>query len=292
MATMATVVAAVRKILGDEPEKVKLGAAQSDTTTETTTLVSGDIAKLYPGLILEHDDGSTGAERRRVLSTDPDNNQFSGERGYGGSTAATHSNSTYLLIEPRFPYDVVAQAVNYVIDAELYPEGIYEIKERQVTTNSDASPDYDAPASTCEEILSIIQLPSGWIEPVNITGFSPYPVNTDTSIYSTGRLFRIWEQYGVAGTDLYYVNFKEKLSLTTLSTAQERIVALLAAARAVEWQDIPRTSGPTNQGDRTVRPLDSARVAQVLRADARRLIKLEADYLRRQVPRRRRFVRG
>src|SRR5688572_3812758 len=112
MATMAATVTAIRRLLKDEPVKIQLDGAIADTTTETVTVNSGETAKIQADVRLEHDDGgATSAEQRRVLSVSSVT-VFTAERGYNGSTAATHADNSYLLIAPRFPYDEVAQAVN------------------------------------------------------------------------------------------------------------------------------------------------------------------------------------
>jgi hypothetical protein len=121
MATLATLIAAVRLELDDEPAKIQLNGAISSTTAETVVVNSGETDKLQAGMRLEHDD-ATG-ESRRVLSVTSTTN-FEAERGYLGSTAATHSDNTYMLIAPRWRYDQVSRAITTAL-VTMFSKGIY-----------------------------------------------------------------------------------------------------------------------------------------------------------------------
>lgn len=280
MATLAATVTAIRRLLKDEPTKLQLDGALSDTTTETVTVNSGETSKLAVGTRLEHDD-ATG-EQRRVLSI-TSTTQFTAERGYNGSTAATHSDNTYLLVAPRFPFDEIDQAIDVVIDSVLYGEGVYDVIERQLASSA-SSDHYNAPASTIEEILHVYQKPASVQEPINVTGFDPLPTNRDTSLFASGKSLHIWENAGTAGTDVYYLSCKEKYTLSTLSTTAERIVQFLACALLVEWEVPRRLAGPTNQGDRTVASRDFLGAAAYYREQANRLIRIERSNLRELHP--------
>lgn len=285
MATTATTVAAVRRLLKDNPIKLQLGAAQSDTTDETTTLIAADIIKAKPGQTLEHDDGT--GEQRRVLSVDEANSQIEAERGYNSTTAATHSNSTYLLVNPRFPYEEVTLCITRALDM-FYDEGVYDIIERELTSSATTDV-YDAPASTIREILSVAMRPSAFTEPVYITDFDPYPRNVDTDLYASGLSIRISEVYGTAGTDVFYLNCKEKLTVTTMTAEQERILHDLVCADLIETEAFRRTAGPTNQGDRTLRTAEFLQVAAVRRERAMRAMRVQASNLRSLYPLKRNF---
>lgn len=282
--TMALTVAAVRRLLKDAPVKVQLGAAQSDTTDETTTLVAGNITKLQVGVRLEHDDGATtGAEQRRVLSLDPANAQFEAERGFNGSTAATHLNSTYMLIAPRFPYDDCVQAINTVLDGDMPTLGIYDIIERTITQSATTDA-YEKPASTTREILSVYQFPASSDEPVYMQNFSRYPKNVATAFYSTGEYIYIRDPVGIAGTDPFYVNCLESLSISTITDRQALITQYLTCAHLLESEVPKRLAGPTNQGDRTVRSSEFLTAASYWRERAKPFISAEKSDLRLRNP--------
>jgi hypothetical protein len=286
MTTTAAAVTSIRHLLKDNPVKLKLGAAQSDTTDETTTLIAGDISKVQTGMTLEHDDGS--GEQRRVLSKDETAVTLEAERGFNGTTAATHLNSTYLLINPRFPYEEVSLCITRALDL-FYDEGVYDIIEREVT--SSASTDvYNAPASTLREILSVAMKPSTVTEPRYLTDFDPYPRNVDTDLYASGLSIRISEVYGTAGTDIFYLNCKEKLTISTITAEQERILHDLVCADLIETEVFKRLAGPTNQGDRTIRSSEFLQAAAVRRERALRALRVQASNLRSLYPRKRNWM--
>ena len=279
MATLAATVTAIRRLLKDEPVKIQLDGSLGDTTTETVTVNSGETAKIQAGVRLEHDDGgTTSAEQRRVLAVSSVM-VFTAERGYMNSTAATHADNSYLLIAPRFPYDEVAQAVNVTLDTTLYAKGVYDIVERTITSSATTDV-YNAPNAATEELLGVYQFPSSSDEPIWLSNFDRYPRNVATAHYASGKSFAIRENYGVAGTEIYYVNSKEKLTVTTLSASQERIVQFLAAAYLLDWETPKKLAGPTNQGDRTVRTGDYLQTANWFRQQAEELIMVEKSNLR------------
>jgi hypothetical protein len=285
MATTAATVTSVRQLLKDNPVKLQLGAAQSDTTDETTTLIGADIGKLKPGMILEHDDAS--GEQRRVLSVDETASTFEGERGFYGSTAATHSNSTYLLVAPRFPYNEVTQCITRALDV-FFDEGVYTINERELTSSATTDV-YNSPSTDIREILSVAMKPSGFTEAVYLSDFDPYPRNVDTDLYASGLSIRISEVVGTAGTDIFYLNTKEKLAIGTITSEQERILHDLVCADLIETEVFRRLAGPTNQGDRSVRSSEFLQAAAVRRERAMRALRVQASNLRSLYPAKKNF---
>jgi hypothetical protein len=281
MVTMASTVTAVRRLLQDRPLRVDLAAAITDTSTKTFTVAAADIRHFTAGQTWEHDDGSASAELRIVEAVDTATNTVTAERGAHGSTAATHADASYILKEPRFTYDICAQAISTVIDAELYQAGIYEIVEHELTASATTNL-FNAPSSACEEFLRIYYRLDSNDDFTDIKDFSRALYNVDTDLYANGRYAVIHSQ-PVAGTTMY-VNCKHKLTVTTLSAAQERITHLLACAYLLEWTEPKRTAGPSNQGDRTVRVGSGVGTAAYYRTQAERLIAKERSYLKRLNP--------
>lgn len=285
MATTAGMVADIRLELDDEPVKLQLNGAIANTTEETVVVNTGETAKLQVGMRLEHDDAS--GEERRVLSI-TDSTDFEAERGYLGSTAATHADDTYLLVQPRWRYRQVAEAIDVAL-AQLYGKGVYDIEHREV--NSSASTNYyDLPNAGVVEVLGIYQLPSGFSEPYWLNDFSRYPLQTDTDDFASGFAIFIRENVGLAGTDVYHVLCKERLAIGTITSAQEAIVKWLACAELLDGREPRRLGGPTNQGDRTVRPAETQRSSAWYRAKADELIMTEKQDLRSRVPARRNWI--
>lgn len=293
MATYSGTVANIRRLLKDRPIQAKLGAAQSDTTTETTTVTAGTAKFFKEGQVWEHadnngDSASTSSEQRLITAVA--STTVTGIRGYNSTTAATHSNSTYMLLDPRFPYDTVTQAIGTVLDTDMFPNDVYEIVEHEVTSSA-TSFAYNAPATACERILNIYQRIASTDRPTPITNWTQLQ-NADTDLWANGKVYTIEQNFGARGTAVYYVNCAHKLAVTTLSTAQERIVHLMACAYLLEWEEPKRAAGPTNQGDRTVRVGDQARLAAYYRDLAMDKMREEAAYLARLTPKFKRFVRN
>jgi hypothetical protein len=285
MATLATMVADVRLELDDEPAKVHLNGAIANTTEETVVLDSGQTSKLQVDVRLEHDD--TSGEERRVLSI-TSTTDFEAERGYRGTTAATHSDDTYLLIAPRYSYNQISEAITVALN-QVWTKGVYNIVERAFT--SSATTDYyNLPASTVKEILAVYQFPSTETEPTWLHNFSKYPLVVDTDDYAAGYAIWIRENIGVAGSEQYNIICKEPLAVTDLSTQQEPIVKWLACAELLDGREPRRLGGPTNQGDRTVRPGETQRSSAWYRAKAEELIMGEKSDLRSRYPARRNWI--
>lgn len=281
---MALTAKAVRKILGDRPVEDYLGAA---IASEGATSMTPTDASLYAkGNVWEFDDGAAGAEMVLVRSVDTATPSITIKRGHEGSTAATHSNGTVLFLNPRFRYDTIAQAVNTALDVDLFENQVFDLIEHQVTSNSDGSQDYNAPATGCEEFLAVYQLTATMSAPewFGSSWFTRYPKNVDTSLYANGKVFFINRNLGAAGTDIYYVTCKHRLDITTLTATQERIVQWLACAYLLEWSEPRRLQGPTNQGDRTVRPGQGVGTAAYYRQLAKEAIAAEQARLRKLNP--------
>lgn len=292
MSTLAGTVGQIRRILGDTPLRLALTAAITDTTTATFSVGSSDAPLFGVGQTWEHDDGGTaGAERRKVYAVDETTPLITAYRGWDQSTAATHLSGSFILLDPYYPYDLVAQAIQTVLDADFESETIYDIIEHQITSSTTTN-SYDAPTAACEEFLSVFMKPSTAFSPIEIRDFTRYPTNTDITLYSTGKFFWIGDNAGTPGTDVYYVNCRHALTATTLTATQDRIVQALAAAHLLDWKEPRRLAGPTTQGDRTVPTLAHARMAAGLRAEARRLMVVERSRLRTLVPPVRVFVKG
>jgi hypothetical protein len=292
VATIAATVTALRRILDDAPLKIHLNGAIANATEETVVVDAMDIDHVHMGQVWEHDDGdATSAEQRLVMSVDSDASSFEAYRGHNGSTApSTHADNSFMLLEPRFAYDRLVQAINTCLDYDLFPQ-VYEIVEHQVTSSS-TSHAYNAPATACERWLDVYQRTVSTAAPERqgIT-YTVYPQNADTGLWANGKVFEI---YGgkADGTEKFYVNCAHRLAIGTLLARQERLVQYCAAKYALEWGLPRRLAGPTNQGDRSVRPADPLVTARYFGDEFERMRRKEADTLKKQVPRRKVFVRG
>jgi len=288
MTTLAAEIKNIRRLLQDEPLTDVLAAsiAASSTTTMTVT----DVTKFAVGQWWEFDD-DTG-DKVLITAVNTTTSVCTIRRAYRGSTAAAHANAAVLAKIPRFEYDTVSQAINTVLDADLYGEGLYELVEHQVTSSATTN-FYNSPATTCERFLDVYQKTASMLSPKRRRiWYSPMPTNVDTTLYANGKYFEIRGNYGLAGTDLYYVTCAHKLAIGTLTTAQVRIVQYLACAYLLEWTEPKRLAGPNNQGDTTVRPGDANRTSAYWRALAEELVSKARRDLENQYPPKRRFVRA
>lgn len=291
--TLAATVKNVRRLLQDEPLSDVLAAAV--TTAGQTTMTVTDVTKHAVGTWWEFDDDTGDVVLETAL--DPTTSVATVRRGYLGSTAATHLNAAVILKQPRFKYDLVSQAINTVLDADLFGEGLFELVEHQVTSNAAGSTGistlYNSPSASCERFLDVYQKTSSMQEPTrDDIIYSEFPRNVDTTLFAAGKYFTIEGNHGVAGTDLYYVTCAHKLAITTITASQERIVHNLAAAYLLEWTEPRRTAGPTNQGDRTVRTGAALPTAAYFRQVAEEQMQKERRYIKSYTPEKRRFVRN
>lgn len=284
MATMATTIAAVRRILGDRPVEDALGGAIA--AGSTTTMTPTDVTQYARGNVWEFQDGATEADVVLVTGVDAETPAITIRRNHENSTGIAHSSGAILFKDPTYRYNTIAQAVNTVIESDLFEEQVWDLLEHQVTSNADGSADYNAPTSLCEEFLAVYQQTSAMTSPYwfGAREFSQYPRNVDTSLYANGKVFFIRRNLGVLGTDIYYVTCKHRLTLATLTATQERIVQWLTCAYLLEWQESRRLGGPTNQGDRTVRPGQAPATAAYYRQLAQRALQAEQSRLRKLNP--------
>ena len=273
--TLAATITNIRRILNDNPAQDVLAAAIS--TAGATTLTPTDASLYHKGDTIEIE-----AELLLVTDVNTSTPVITIRRGHKGSTAATHAISSLVNIAPRFEYPTVSQAIDTVLDADLYHNGVYEIVEHQVTHDATTTA-YNAPSSSCEEFLDIYQIPQTGQPPVHLKNFTRLGQNVDTTIYSNGKYFEIRENAAAPGS-LYYVNCKHRLAIGTINTQQERITHLLSAAYLLEWTEPRRTAGPSNQGDRTVRPGQGVATAAYYRQIADKLLADEHSRLQAQIP--------
>lgn len=281
------IVANVRKILKDKPVRVRLTAALGDTTTEDFSVA--DVAQFRPGTIWEHDDGT--GERRYVTDTDPSTLTVTAYRGFEDSTASLHADQSFVILSPRFSYDETVLAIETAIDVDLYTNEVYEIVDHSVSSSATTNA-YEMPTAACKKPLSIHQQVLTTDTPKYLKRFSRRYYKTGLPTYSTGAYFTIEENIGAPGTDPYYVMCAHKLTADTLTAEDQRIIEMRALYYLMVWEGPRRVAGPTNQGDRSVQPLDSTRLSQFYKSESERLMKERAADLSDKVyPSQREFVR-
>ena len=111
MTTVATVLnrASRQMLAGAVEERNKL--ATSLTSGDTSVVTSYDLGGLRTGSVFEIE-----SELFYVWNANPASKTLTVERGYAGTTAASHASGTIVTLNPRFPRAQMLDAVNAELD--------------------------------------------------------------------------------------------------------------------------------------------------------------------------------
>jgi len=132
MTTAATLIdRAIQELLaGTIEERNKLAVALSDTTSTTVTLTY-PIASLRDNSIIQVEN-----ELMYVWQADAASKQLTVERGYGGSSAATHAADVSTVTNPRFPRHQVFNHLNSdLADLSSPVNGLFQMKTLDIAYN-------------------------------------------------------------------------------------------------------------------------------------------------------------
>jgi hypothetical protein len=88
---------------------------------------------------------------------------------------------------------------------------------------------------------------------------------------------------------VFYMKTKEKHTISTITSEQERILHDLVCADLIETEVFRRLAGPTNQGDRSVRSSEFLQAAAVKRERGMRALRVQASNLRDRYPLKKNF---
>ena len=190
MAAVSTLVDRIYRDFLNKPDDLsafsRLDGAMSDTTGTTLTYESGLFSSeeenlLGNGALVEVDQ-----ELMLVTAANTSTRTLTVSRGYAGTTAATHADSTNVFINPTFPRKSVFDAVADNI-VRLYPS-LYNVTTTNVTSTSTYA---EVPASTVEVLTSYVQNASG--EQYTSAGiellrdFPPSTTNTAVQFFNTSN---------------------------------------------------------------------------------------------------------
>ncbi len=131
MTTVATVLnrASRQMLAGVVEERNKLAA--SLTSGDTTVVTSYDLGGLRTGSVFEIE-----SELFYVWDASPATKTLTVERGYAGTTAASHSSGNIITISPRFPRAQMLDAVNADIDdLSSTANGLFRVVTVDLTYN-------------------------------------------------------------------------------------------------------------------------------------------------------------
>ena len=127
-----------------------LGTLLNDS--ETTVNFTHDTAGIVAGSIIE-----IGTELMYVFSMNASTNNATVQRGFRGTTAASHSSGDLVTVNPKFPAQLVLNAINdELADLSSPQNGLYQMKTVELTFNA-AQDGYNLTGVT-DDILSIYQV--------------------------------------------------------------------------------------------------------------------------------------
>jgi hypothetical protein len=120
----------LRQILsGTVEERNKLSAAV--TASATSVVLSYDIGGLRAGIVCQID-----SELMYIWAADSGSKTLTVERGWNGTTAATHSTGAIVTADPRFPRAQVLEAINAELDDLSSPmNGLFQVKTIDIDYN-------------------------------------------------------------------------------------------------------------------------------------------------------------
>lgn len=275
-------------LLGSINEKRnRLDAALGDTTTSTVVLTY-DAGPIAQGARIEID-----AEEMYVWAVN--GQSVTVERGFNGSTAATHDDNAHVIVNPRYPRHVILRALNDdLADLSSPSNGLYKLSTVDLTY-SPAHDGYDLTDVT--NLVGILDVT--YEEPArrDWTPIAGWRLRRDlpTSDFASGNA--IFLPYGFPGATVR-VRYKAGFSSITYTTADVEatsglpssaidIPPLGAAARLVAGREVPRNqieSQPATRRADEVPPGAIANSARALLAFRQQRIADEASRLSSQTP--------
>lgn len=135
---------------GTVEERNKLATTLSDTTGGTVVMTY-DLKGLQTGTIFE-----IGSELMYVWADNSSTKTLTVERGYLGTTAATHTAGDLVTINPRFPIQQMLDGLNQEIDDLSSPmNGLYQVVSVNLTSNT-ASRQIDITGST--KVINLLEV--------------------------------------------------------------------------------------------------------------------------------------
>ena len=122
--------------------------APSPATTGTTLVIQGISSSIVKGVVIE-----VNSELMYVISVT--STTVSVMRGYGGSTAGSHTAGDVVRVSPKFPAHRIIQSINDdLADLSAPSQGLFQMKTTSFTYNSSVD-GYDLSGLTSAEIDSI-----------------------------------------------------------------------------------------------------------------------------------------
>lgn len=250
---------------GQTADQEERCALTTDITAGATSFVVDDVTQVSRGLI------EIDSELMWVKSIDSPSNTVNISpfgRGYGETTAVSHTANTMVMNNPRFPRQYVKDAITECL-SEVYPD-LFQVKKDESNRSVSTTITYGLPAD-CDIILSISWQSVGptkrWV-PVRRYA---YDANADTTAFPNGKAVDIYDpmtpgrtikvSYIAAPASL--VNDSDTLASTGLGEGVKDVLVYGACARLLRSLEASRLQTATiEQGDRaSVVPPGSATAA-------------------------------
>lgn len=282
-----------RYLLSSQRETLNSLSASISTTSATTCTLTYDLGGAVAGSIIAVD-----LELMYVWAADTTTKTLTVQRGYLGSTAATHSSGAIVYVNSKFPAFSIFQALNADLD-DLSQNGVYQIVNKEITFNA-AVMGYDL-GVTATDIIDVLAVRA------NIPGPSQdwVPINrwrldqaANTTDFTTGFSLTLLEEAypGLAVRVTYAAPFTkftattDAVTTTGLPTTAYDLPPLGAAMRLSGVREVQRNFNES-QGDtrRASEVPPNAQLAgyQALARERARRLKSEASRLASNWPVRR-----
>lgn len=131
MTTAATVIdRTLRQLLSGTVEARNKLAANIDASA-TSVVVSYNLEGLRAGQVCEID-----SEVMYIWETDPTTKTLTVQRGFNGTTAASHTSGSVITVSPRFPRAQVLEAINdELADLSSPMHGLFQVKTMNLDYN-------------------------------------------------------------------------------------------------------------------------------------------------------------
>jgi len=244
--TTTDLVRKLRRTLKDAPDRTFVVNDPLSAGATTLTIPSSDVTK-FPtsGVTLEFDDG-TDEEVLTTAGADASSNSVPIMRGMGGTADVDHLKDTPVLIESRWGFAELVDALNLIVDTELWPH-VWIKGETPVTP--DFTKEYIPSAITgVEEPLYAYQLNSGFRYPLHIEWLSP--AFADDANFPNGAFLIDRSQY--INTSPVYVSYRQQATIDTLAGSLERITLLGASGHLLLMEEAKHVAPAASQADRGV----------------------------------------
>lgn len=190
MTTAATLIAETQRLIhaGSHEQANKLAAAITDTTGTSVSLTYA-LGGLSEGTVICVD-----LELMYVWATDTTALTATVQRGYMGSTAATHSNGAFVQVNPRYSRFAIFTAINQDLD-DLVSQGLYSVATVELTYSA-AVQGYDLTGVT--NLYKIIEVK--FDEPGSERSWPVVPPNRyrlerghDTGDFASGMALQLYD---------------------------------------------------------------------------------------------------